>query len=282
MRRSGRLFAAAVLLLLAVPASGVAQTASVGAESPGPAGSPVAGGSLTIDVPDGAAPAGTTVTVVARDPSERPDELATIPTTLTFYEVEPADVTFSTPATVTRTIGVGEVGIDQYDPFTDGVILGSLFTRAGDGTWAWLQDASVGVDEAAGRFAVTATTDHGGPILADIVGNILLANEDGTTTPVGETFHVEGQVRVDATSRADIAAVTGSVSDETIAKVGDTYDVTFFDRAEGIEFQCLAPGTVHYETTFTVHGVADVGPLTAVSLGGTDVSVTQSGDHTCG
>jgi len=281
MRRSGRLFAAAVLLVLAVPASVVAQTASPGSESPGPSGSSVAGGGLAVDAPDGAAPAGTTVTIVARDPSERPDELAGIPTTLTFYEVQPADVTFSTPATVTRTIGFGELGIEQYDPFTDGVILGSLFTRVGDGTWAWLQDASVGLDEADNRFTVTGTTDHGGPILADVVGNILLANEDGTTTPVGESFHVEGQVRVDATSRADIAAVAGTTSDETVAKPGDSYDVTFFDRAEGIEFQCLAPGTVHYETTFTVHGVADVGPLSAISLDGTDVSVTQSGDHTC-
>ena len=288
MRRSGISWAVVLLLVLSSASTAVAQSASPGSpspesQSPGPATSPPAGGNLTIDVPAGAAPAGTTVTVVARTPDERPDELKTVPSALAFYEVQPADVAFSAPATVTRTVGFGELGIDQYDPFVNGLVVGSLFTRAADGSWSWLQDAAVSLDAAGGGFTITATTDHAGPILTDIVGSLIVANEDATSTPVGQTFRVEGQVRVDAASRADVAAITATTSDESIVKAGDSYDVTFFDRAEGIELHCLAPGTVQYETTFTVSDVGDVGALsTAVALPGTEVSITQTGEHTCG
>src|SRR5689334_10035043 len=124
MRRSGRLSVAALLLLLVYPAAAVAQSPTPGSESPrGSAAPTAAGGNLTIDVPDGAAPAGTTVTVVAHAPADRPDELKSVPTTLAFFELQPADVSFSSPATVTRTVTFGEVGIDQYDPLFDGLIV---------------------------------------------------------------------------------------------------------------------------------------------------------------
>lgn len=282
MRRSGRLSAVALVLLLVFPAATVAQSASPG-ESPAPSGSTPLGGNLTIAVPDGAAPAGTTVSVVARAPSERPDELKSVPTTMAFYEIQPTDVTFSGPATVTRTVGFGEVGIDHYDPLVDGLIVGSLFTRATDGTWSWLQDASISLDPNAGGFTITATTDHGGPVFASIAGSLLVANEDSSSTPVGQSFRVEGQVRVDPESRADIESVSGTTSDESIAKAGNSYDVAFFDRAEGIEFTCLGPGTVQYQATFTISDVGDVSPLaSAINLAGTDVAVTQTGQHTCG
>lgn len=282
MRRTGWLAVVAGLLLFSFPAAALAQSASPGSESPGPATSPAAGGSLTIDVPDGAAPAGTTVTVVARTPDQRPDELRATPTSLAFYEIQPADVTFSAPATVTRTVSFGEVGIDSYDPAFDGVLVGALFTKAADGTWSWLDDASVSLDTAGAGFTITGSIDHGGPVFVAIPDTLVVANEDATSTPVGQSFRVEGQVRADTESRADISAVTGTSSDESVAKAGNSYDVTFFDRAEGIEFECLAPGTVQYQATFTISDVADTGALnTAIALNGTDVSVTQSGEHTC-
>src|SRR3954464_12541423 len=135
----------AMLLLLTSAPAVVAEGPS--SESPTPptgSSAPVAsappGGNLTVDLPAGAAPAGTTVGVVAQRSDERPDELKTVPSTLAFYEIQPTDVAFSGPATVTRTVAFGEVGIDHYDPLFDGLIVGSLFTRASDGTWSWLQD----------------------------------------------------------------------------------------------------------------------------------------------
>jgi hypothetical protein len=237
---------------------------------------------LTVDVPSGAAPAGTTVTVVAQAPSDRPDELKSVPMTLAFYELQPSDVIFSAPATVTRTMSFGEVGIEQFDPLLDGLIVGSLFTRAADGTWSWLQDAKIELDPGNEGFTITATTDHGGPILAYVAGDLLVANEDASSTAVGQSFRVEGQVRVVPDSRTTIAAVSGSTSDDAVAKAGQSYDVAFFDRAKGLEYQCVAPGTVQYVTTFTVTDVADVSPLgDAIGLNGTDIDVTQSGEHTC-
>jgi len=220
--------------------------------------------------------------VVAHISDERPDELKTVPSTLAFYEIQPTDVAFSGPATVTRTVAFGEVGIDHYDPLFDGLIVGSLFTRASDGTWSWLQDTTVALDPSGGGFTITATADHGGPVFAFIPDGLVVANEDATSTLVGQPFRVEGQLRADPDSRTNISAVSGTTSDESVAKAGNDYDVAVFDRAEGIEFQCVALGTVQYVTTFTISDVADVGLLTtAVALHGTDVSVIQSGEHTC-
>jgi hypothetical protein len=271
----------AVLVLLAVPATVVAQSQSPG-ESPGTSSPSAAGGDLTIDVPDGAAPSGTTVMVAAHGPDARPDELKSVPTTLSFYEVQPDDVVFSAPASVTRTVTFGELGMNGFDPLLDGVIAAALFTRAPDGTWSWLDANQDRIDMTKGGYTITATIDHGGPVFAFVPGDLLLATEDTSTTPVGQSFRVEGQLRVDPSSGAEISTVTGTTSDETIAKAGDSYQVALFDRAEGLEFQCLAAGTVQYETTFTIHDVGDVGPLNAaIGLGPTDVDVVQNGEHTC-
>jgi hypothetical protein len=280
----------AVLLLtliaaLPTPVMGQSETpSSVPGTSAGPstAGSLPPGEALSVDVPTGALPAGTSVTVVTRQPSERPDELAGVAVNLPFYELQPTDATFNAPVTVTRSIGFGELGIEHYDPDVDGLIVGSLFTRASDGTWSWLKDVQVALDTANSAFTLTGTTDHGGPILAYLPGNLIAATEDETATPVGQPFRVEGQLRVDPQSRADIAAVTGTTSDESIAAPGQSYDVQAFDRAEGMAFDCLAPGTVQYETMFSLSNLADVSPLNvAISLGATDVTVTQAGSHTC-
>ena len=278
MRRSRWLSALAVFVLIMSPAAALAQSESPG-ESPGPSGSLPPGGNLTIDVPDGAAPAGTTVSVVTHVPSERPDELKSVPTTLAFYEIQPADVTFSAPATVTRTVGFGEVGIDHYDPLFDGLIVGSLFTRATDGTWSWLKDAAVGSGPSRWRLH-----DHrhapitAGPSLPPSPARCWSRTRIPPAPRSARPSASKARCESTRESRADIEAVSGTTSDESIAKAGDSYDVAFFDRAEGIEFTCLGPGTVQYQTTFTISDVGDVGPLTsAINLAGTDVAVTQIG-----
>lgn len=278
MRRSGRMSVLAVLLLCVWSASTLGQSEEPAIDS----GQGNLGGRLHVEVPVGAAPPGTTITVLTRDPSERPDELRAVPMEWAFYELQPSDVRFSAPVTVTRSVGFQELGIDQFDPVFDGLIAGSQFTRDAAGTWSWLDDAEVRLDVADAAFVVTGTTDHGGPIIAYIAGDVIVAAEDVSVTPVGQTFRVEGQLRVDAASRADMADVVGRTSDETIATPVRSYEVELFDRAAGLEYECLAPGTVQYETTFLVSGVADVGPLSgAIGLAGTDVAVSQAGEHTC-
>lgn len=278
MRRSGRMSVLAALFLTVWPASTVGQSEEPEIHS----SQGDLGGHLSVQVPPGATPPGTSISVASRDPQERPDELGGVPMEMAFYELQPLDVRFSVPVTVTRSVGFEELGIDQFDPVLDGLIAGSLFTRDAAGTWSWLDDAEVRLDVADAAFTVTGTTDHGGPIMAYVAGDLLVATEDATTSAVGEVFRIEGQLRVDPASGADIADVSGLTSDESIAKPVRSYDVEFFDRAAGLEFQCLAPGTVTYETTFTVSGVADVGPLgDAIGLAGTDVAVTHTGEHTC-
>jgi len=278
MRRSGRMSVLAALFLIVWPASIVGQSQEPVIDS----GPGEFGGHLSVEIPLGAAPLGTTIRVESREPDGRPDELKGLPMQLAFYELQPSDVHFSAPVTVTRSIGFQELGIDRFDPVFDGLIVGSLFTRDADGTWSWSDDAEIRLDAGGGGFTVTATTDHTGPIIAYVAGDLLVATEDESTTPVGQVFRVEGQLRVDPTSRTDIADVAGRTSDEAIATPVRSYDVESFDRASGLEFRCLAPGTVSYETTFTVSDVADVGPLSdAIRLGGTDVAVTQTGEHTC-
>jgi hypothetical protein len=267
----------AALFLAVWPAPIIGQS-----EPPADSGQGELGGRLSIDVPEGAVPSGTTISVVSRDPSERPSELLAVAMRTPFYELQPSDMRFGVPVTVTRSISFGELGIDRTDPVFDGLIVGSLFTRDAGGTWSWLDDAQARFDAAEVTFTLSGTTDHGGPTFAYVPGTLLVATEDDAATPVGGTFRVEGELRIDPTSRADIAAVTGRTSDETIATAGPSYDVEAFDRAAGLEYQCLAPGTVMYETTFSVGDVADIGPISdATGLPGTDVAVTHSGEHTC-
>jgi hypothetical protein len=278
MRRSGTMTVLTALFLTVWPASMVGQSQAPAIDS-GPGD---LGGHLSVEVPPGAAPPGTTITVEARDPSERPVELKAVPLERTFYELLPSDVRFGAPITVTRSISFQELGIDRFDPDVDGLIVGSLFTRDAGGTWSWLDDARVRLDTADAAFAVTGTTDHGGPIMAYVPGALLVATEDDAATPVGAAFRVEGQLRIDPASRAGFASVSGRTSDETIAKPGQSYDVESFDLAMGLEFQCLAPGAVSYETTFTLSGVGDIGPVRdVIHLASTDVAVTQTGEHTC-
>jgi hypothetical protein len=268
----------ALFLVTVVPASSVAQTAepSIGT-GPGDVA-----GLLSVDVPPGAAPAGTTVTVEPRDPDVRPDELRDLPMRHPFHELLPVDARFSAPVTVTRSIPFGALEEGVYDPATDGLIVSALFTRDTDGTWSWLADAQVRLDPEGGAFLVTGTTDHGGPIIGYRAGDLVVATEDASATPVGEVFRVEGQLRVDPGSLAEIADVTGRTSDESIAKPVRSYEVEFFDRARGLELECLAPGTVQYEATFAIGDVADVGPLrSAIGLTGTDVAIVHAGEHTC-
>lgn len=283
MRRSGRPsmlpLALAALVLAAWPASGIAQDPAAGAAS----ATGDRGARLSVDIPPDAAPSGTTIQVVARHPDERPDDLRSVPLTWTFFELLPADARFGAPVTVTRATGFEELGLDAFDPLTDGVPIAALVSRDPDGTWSWLDDPQVRLDVPGTTVTVTATTGHGGPIIATAPGSLLVAAEDDAPTPVGSTFRVEGQLQVDATSRATILAVTGTTSDPAIATPGDSYVVATFDRANGLAFQCLAPGSVTYETTFTVRAAIDIGPLVdAIGLAGPDVAVIRSGTHTCG
>jgi hypothetical protein len=278
MRRSGRIPVLAALLLAAWPASAMGQSAAPTAVS----GQGDAAGLLSVDAPPGAVPAGTTLEVVARDPGERPDALKGLPMAQPFPELQPVDVRFAAPVTVTRPIAFGSLGIDAFDPGTDGLVVGGLFTQDTDGTWSWLGDPRVRLDPAGTGFLMSGTADHGGPILTDIEGSLIVATEDAAPTAVGEHFRVEGQLAVDPTSRADVLDVTGAVSDDTIARPLQGYRVTGFDRAAGLELECLAAGTVRYDATFEVRGLADVGPLHgAIGLPGTSVDVTYTGEHTC-
>jgi hypothetical protein len=268
----------AALVLTVWPASTVGQSEGPAIDS----GRGELGGRLRVEVPEGAAPPGTTITVLRRDPIERPDELKTVPMEWAFFELQPSDVRFSAPVVVTRSVGFQELGVHGLDPAFDGLIAGSLVTRDAAGTWSWLDDVELRLDMADAAFTVTGTTDHGGPIIALIAGDLIVATEDASITPVGQTFRVEGQLRVDPASRAEIADVSGRTSDESIARSVRSYDVELFDRAAGLELECLAPGTVQYETTFWVSGVADVGPLRdAIGLTGTDVAASHAGEHTC-
>jgi hypothetical protein len=277
MRRSGCVLALTAVFLAVWPASILGQS-----EPPIDSGPGELGGRLLVDVPQGAVPSGTTITVVTRDPSERPEELRVVPMRFPFYELQPTDVRFSAPVTVTRWIGFQELDIDGFDPLFDGLVVASLLSRDPAGTWAWLGGTETRLDLAEDAVSVTATTDHGGPIIASVAGDLLVATDDDAATPVGGTFRVEGQLRVDPASRADIVGVSGRTSDETIATAGQGYDVEAFDRAEGLEYQCLAPGTVTYESTFSTGDVGDVGPVAdAIGLPGTVVAVTHTGEHTC-
>ena len=281
MRRSGQSFAlASSLALLALGGP-----ATTGAQSPVPVTLEAdggRGGRLTVEVPPGAAPSGATVLVVVLDPNERSDDPQAVPEGWASYALEPADAIFNAPVTVRRTLSFEELGLDPFDPIFDGLVLATLFTRTADGTWTWLDDAQVRLDPAGSSFMVTGMTDHGGPILASVPGDLLVGTEDDTPTPVGSTFRVEGQLRVDPESRAQIDAVSGSTADEAIATAGQPYVVAGFDRATGLAYECVGPGTVTYETTFALSGVGDVGSVSDVTgLGGTAVTVLQAGEHTC-
>jgi hypothetical protein len=236
---------------------------------------------VTVEVPEGAAPPDARIAVATRDPSERPEEIARVPMANPFYELQPVDVRFAEPVTVTRLIEFAQLGITSFDRSRDGLIAGSLFTRDADGVWSWLEDTQVRVDPARQAFVVTGMTDHGGPLIA-LIGADLIVAADPPESAVGDRFRVEGLVRTEPESATDIGAASGGTSDPAIAAWSGNYDVEAFDRAVGIEFECLAPGSVAYEVIFTLTDVADVSPINeSIGLAGTDVDVAHTAEHTC-
>jgi hypothetical protein len=275
MRRSRMPSLFIALMLSLWPASAATQN-----EGPKVYSSPDA--RVTVEVPEGAAPPEARVAVETRDPGDRPAELAGLPMPNPFYELRPLDARFSEPVLVTRLIEFEQLGIDAYEPTQHGLVVGTLFTRDSDGVWSWLDDAEVRVDPADNVFVVTGSMDHGGPIIGLIGANLVVAATDPAESAVGEVFQVEGLVRVEPESAADITAASGSTSDPAIADLVRSYDVEAFERAAGLEFECLAPGTVTYEVAFTVTEVADVSPLgEPIGLAGTGVDVVYTGEHTC-
>jgi hypothetical protein len=267
------------LALLVWPASALAQDSEVVVPE-GQAGPPHI---ITVEIPSGAAPAGTDIAVVRRDPDERPDELSSLPLENPFYELQPLDLRFSEPVTVTRLLMFEQFGIVEFDPGAHGYPAASMFARNSDGSWTWLADTVVQIDDGTDpAFAVTGSTDHGGPMFGYFGGSLIVAPDDPPEADVGEIFRVEGQLHGPPGTEANVAGVTGSTSDPSIATPGTVYDIEIFDRAAGIEFECLAPGTVSYEVTFAATEVADVGPhQSLIDVGGVGVHVVHTGDLTC-
>ena len=274
MRRSGVLSLLIAIVLSLWPAAAVARDGA-------PDVYQSEDGLITVEVPDGAAPPEASIAVATRDPNERPPELSGVPMSNPFHELQPVDVRFAEPVTVTRLFEFTQLGISSFDPTQHGLVVGSIFARDPDGVWSWLDDTQVRVDPARGVFVVTGVTDHGGPLIG-LIGADLIVAADPSESVVGELFRVEGLVRAEPASAADIGAASGSTSDPAVAAWRRNYDVEFFDRAVGLEIECLAPGMVAYEAVFTVTDVADVSPLTeSIGLAGTDVDVTHNGEHTC-
>jgi hypothetical protein len=94
-------------------------------------------GRVTVEVPDGAAPAGTEVSIEARGAEQSPPELVSAGVQFAHYGLLPEGTQFSQPVKVTFAIPRDTYGDPNAMPLL------YLATRSEDGTWEWLADADM-------------------------------------------------------------------------------------------------------------------------------------------
>lgn len=128
-----------------------------GPATPAPSPTPAltvksADGVVTVDVPDGAVPPGTTITVGLRPADQSPPELVTAGVPRTCYVLEPEGTTFSAPVKVTMTRPRDYYGDANSLPLL------ALATRSAAGAWEWLSDSVMWLTDEV--MAVAGYTDH--------------------------------------------------------------------------------------------------------------------------
>src|SRR5262245_52161668 len=130
--------AGAVLAVMVLGTGGVASAASSPSPSGGaaPSGTTVSSddGKLTIEIPDGALPAGVEVTATFHGSADGAPEAEPLESP-GFYRLEPSGTTFALPVRLSLRLTADELGID---PGVDGLPLMVNATRADDGSWDWL------------------------------------------------------------------------------------------------------------------------------------------------
>jgi hypothetical protein len=96
-----------------------------------------ADGRVTVEVPDGAAPAGAQLSIETRGADQSPPELVSAGVQFDYYALLPDGTQFSQPVKVTQTIPRDTYGDPNLVPIL------YLATRSEDGTWEWLANGDV-------------------------------------------------------------------------------------------------------------------------------------------
>jgi len=236
-------------------------------------------GLVTINIPDGVAPAGVSVGVVLRSAADAPPEIdpaAARP----FYEITPVDVVFSDQVEVRRRIVLADVGID---PVESGLPLAVTAIRDGDGNWSWLESQTLRYEYGGSVLELDAGTRSGGQLFPAVSASLTLAPGEGMTGTVGEVFRLEAVLGVPPGSASMSSVFGASTNEPGILVEKEQSDFDFLGRqANSHEYRCLAPGTSQFFAAYTVEEIADVHPVTtAVGLDGTVLFVSVHGEVTC-
>ena len=95
-------------------------------------------------------------------------------------------------------------------------------------------------------------------------------------------FTIESLLFVLDGSAADQVVIGATTDDVAVAIASRSYVIEVFDRAVGLDFECLSPGRTGYEVTYAVEDLGDIGPLVAATgLGGITANVIVTGELGC-
>ena len=118
-------------------------------------------GLLTIDIPAGAMPIDVNLTALAQGEDDLPPELFGLNVRSAFYRLEPDGTTFASPVTITRRVALRDLGLN---PEEDGLPILALAMRSAGGTWEWLADQRLTLDDAS--VVVSGTAGHASQVFA--------------------------------------------------------------------------------------------------------------------
>ncbi len=143
-------------------------------------------GVLTVDIPEGAAPAGTVVTIVELDETWRPEQLQVADVSMAAYDLLPDGAVFAEPVTITYRIDPNDLGLELLD---GAVPVALLVTQDESGE---LGMVGVELSRENGMFVARASTTHFSPFAIMISDTSAIA-----LVPPALALAVGGQERVE-------------------------------------------------------------------------------------
>ena len=221
-------------------------------------------GLATLVVPDGSVPEGTDITVSYRSSDEAPPELSERfgDRAPSHYEIQPMDVTFDPPARFIREVPLSLLDSHAEDP----QIMWMLAIRDSAGTWSWTSDLGFAIDAPSESLELSGDISSGGQVSAVGAGVVWPGVVDvegyvGEASMTDSFFYVQSFLGLPTTYEGHdvvIIEARGATGDPEVATVGETLVTQVDDDPHvSLPLQCVSPGEMSIELTFTLDGVGD-------------------------
>ncbi len=235
-------------------------------------------GLLTIDIPAGALPIDVDLTAVAQGEDDLPSELLGLNVRSAFYRLDPAATVFASPVTITRRVALRDLGLDIDE---DGLPILALAMRSTGGTWEWLEDQRLTLEDAS--MVVLGTATHASQVFA-FGGTTFtrLSIEGESPRPLGGLVTLTATLEFpdDARDPPTLADVFTPIVGSDIVAFGLSSSPEENSLSQG--FRCLRDGTSFVGVRYSVLNVGAESVLfRQLGLGPVSSEVTLGTTATC-